>query len=70
MITSFRESFISIDPKPYKPLLEENEIYQFQNIFSGLKYSNKKSISTKKFCESFINYEGLPINPMVQSDTD
>lgn len=70
MIASFRENFISIDPKPYKPLLDENEIYQLQNIFASLKYSNKRSITTKKFCESFINYEGQPINPMIQSDSD
>lgn len=70
MIEPFRENFISIDSREYKPLLEENEIYQLQSIFSALKFSNKRSITTKKFCDSFITYEGLPINPMVQSDSD
>lgn len=35
-----------------------------------LKYSNKRSVSLKRFCESFITYENAPINPMVQSDAD
>lgn len=56
MIKDFRDHFINIDSTTYKATLEENEIYQLQNIFGGLKYSNKKSLSTRKFCESFITY--------------
>ena len=43
---------------------------QYQKIFAGLKHSSNRSVNTRKFCESFITYEGLPINPMVQSDAD
>lgn len=70
MISHFRENFLAIDSRAYRPSPEQNEILQFQNIFSGLKFSNKRSINTRKFCESFITYEGVPINPMIQSDAD
>ena len=35
-----------------------------------MKYGNKKSYSPKQFCESFITYEGAPIDTMVQNDAD
>jgi len=45
-------------------------MFQLQNVFASLKYSSKRSISIKKFCDAFITYEGVSINPMVQSDSD
>lgn len=35
-----------------------------------MKFGKKRSYSPKQFCESFITYEGLPIDPMIQSDAD
>ena len=70
MIKTFRENFIKIDSRQFNKNLEKNEIYQLQNLFYKLKYANQKYESTKTFCESFITYEGEPINPMIQSDAD
>ena len=61
---------MSITSKDYKESDKQNEILQFQKIFAGLKYSRSRSVNSRKFCESFITYEGVPINPMVQSDAD
>jgi hypothetical protein len=70
MIPHFREHFMSIDSTSYREIPENNEILQYQKIFGGLKYSSNRSVTSRKFCESFITYEGLPINPMIQSDAD
>jgi len=70
MSKNFRNSFLKIDSRNYRESLEDNEIYQLQKILSTLEHTTKRSYTTKQFCEAFTTYEGVRIDPSVQSDAD
>jgi hypothetical protein len=44
--------------------MEDNLLYQFQNIFASLKESAKQYINPKDFCNAFKDWDGNPTNVM------
>lgn len=70
MIANFRDRFINVSSLAYRESPEANEIYQLQKLLTYLKYGTKRSYTTRQFCDSFITYEGVPIDPSVQNDAD
>ena len=50
--------------------VNENEkmIFQLQVLFGYLKLSQKRVFDTLGFCQSFIDYDGLPLSLMEQKD--
>ncbi|KAJ3435063.1 ubiquitin carboxyl-terminal hydrolase faf-y-related [Anaeramoeba flamelloides] len=52
---------IELDPN-------ENVLKHFQLIFANLLKSDKAFASTKDFCKKYLDWEGNPINPLVQMD--
>ena len=48
----------------------ENTLYQIKRIFSGLMQLEKQYYNPKKFCQSFKDIDGSPIDPRVQKDVD
>ena len=49
---------------------EENVLYQIKRIFGALQELEKQYFNPKKFCFSFKDIDGSPIDPMVQRDVD
>ena len=64
----FRETLLRID-KHEQPL-DENLLYQLQNLFSGLKNSDKRHVNPKGVCKAFKDWEGRPVNVKEQMDAD
>ena len=50
--------------------LEDNLLYQLQDLFWNLEESDKKFHEPHGVCKAFKNFEGLPINVKVQQDVD
>ena len=48
---------------------KENIVYELQNIFAHLKFSESPVYTTASLCKRFI-YEGQPIDPRIQTDVD
>ena len=44
--------------------LQDNVLYQLNQVFNNLSYSQKQYIDTKEFCISFKDEKGNPINVM------
>ena len=44
-------------------------MYELQNIFAHLKFSESPVYTTSSLCKRFI-YEGQPIDPRIQTDVD
>ncbi|KAJ3444570.1 ubiquitin carboxyl-terminal hydrolase [Anaeramoeba flamelloides] len=45
-----------------------NFYFELQNIFGELWKGNGFGVNTRKFCKSFTDWDGKPINPSVQED--
>lgn len=48
----------------------ENCLYQIKRMFAGLMQLGKQYYNPKKFCGSFKDIDGSPIDPRIQKDVD
>ena len=78
MVPSFRYAIMSSDDQ--KPLnyqtsffnnnrFDDNLLHQLQKTYTYLTYSEKQAYNPKDFCASFKDFDGAPINPMIQQDS-
>jgi ubiquitin carboxyl-terminal hydrolase 9/24 len=69
MIPSFREQILqTVDPSDIQP--QENLLYQLQCLMLALKLTEKQYHNPRKFCASFKDLEGTPVNVYEQMDVD
>ncbi|KAL4505333.1 hypothetical protein ABPG72_002395 [Tetrahymena utriculariae] len=72
MIREFSDSLQKVDAqtseKEYNP--KENVLYQIQQIFSALSYSQRQYYDPRDFCQAFKDLDGQPINVFQQMDVD
>ena len=78
MIPSFRYAIMSVDDKKNKNLqtsfffnniFDDNLLHQLQKMYTYLTYSEKRAYNPKDFCASFKDFDGAPINPLLQQDS-
>ncbi|OMJ74578.1 hypothetical protein SteCoe_26477 [Stentor coeruleus] len=67
-VSNFRETILRIN-KPDEPL-EDNLLYQLQNVYSALKNSDKQHVNPKGICKAFKDWEGRAVNVLEQMDAD
>ena len=48
---------------------DDNLLHQLQKTYTYLTYSEKQAYNPKDFCASFKDFDGAPINPMIQQDS-
>ena len=48
---------------------DDNLLHQLQKIYTFLTYSEKQAINSKDFCASYKDFDGAPINPLIQQDS-
>lgn len=65
MIQPLRDLFLQLEFKNQGSIS-----YQLQQLFGKMKYSQGKSISTKKFLRNFKDHDGKPISTTEQMDAD
>ena len=66
MITPFRKAMLEVEDSNQMTEPEEtNVIYQIKRIFGALQELEKQYFNPKKFCFSFKDIDGSPIDPMV-----
>lgn len=73
MMSDFRKKMLDADIKISKDsseTIEDNIIYQFQNILAYLQESEKEYYSPTGFIQAFKDFEGMPMNPRIQQDVD
>ena len=66
-IDSFSSNLLAVEAEKIDD--KENIVFELQNIFSHLKFSESPIYTTASLCKRFI-YEGQPIDPRVQTDVD
>lgn len=49
-------------------IIDDNVLHQFQSLFANLELSEKQDVDPSDFCLSFKDFEGNPVNVMVQQD--
>ena len=78
MVPSFRYAIMSSDdgkPVNYQTSFfnnnryDDNLLHQLQKTYTYLTYSEKQAYNPKDFCASFKDFDGAPINPMIQQDS-
>lgn len=67
-VSNFRETILRIN-KPDEPL-EDNLLYQLQNLYSALKNSDKQHVNPRGICKAFKDWEGRAVNVLEQMDAD
>lgn len=72
MIKPFREGIqqACIAVEDPDDSLDDNLLYQLQNLFWNLEESDKKYFEPIGFCRAFKDYEGNPMNVKIQQDVD
>ena len=66
MITPFRKAMLEVEDRNALAVpQEENVLYQIKCIFGALQELEKQYFNPKKFCFSFKDIDGSPIDPMV-----
>ena len=65
-ISSFREGLFQCD----LPESNDQVLYQLQKIAAGLIASDKVFVQARGLCQAYLNWEGLPINPLEQMDVE
>lgn len=66
-IDSFSSQILSVNANKIED--KENIVYELQNIFAHLRFSESPVFATYSFCNKFI-LDGQPIDPRVQTDVD
>ena len=78
MIPSFRFAIMSVDDKKnenyqtsffHNNVFDDNLLHQLQKMYTFLTYSEKQAYNPKDFCASFKDFDGAPINPLLQQDS-
>ena len=78
MVPSFRYAIMSADDKKgknyqisffYNNTFDDNLLHQLQKMYTFLTYSEKQAYNPKDFCSSFKDFDGAPINPLLQQDS-
>ena len=74
MIIPFRNAILSVnDGKGHDPLpdsgIDDNVLHQLQSLFGYLLGSVRKDANPAKFCFSFKDLDGKPLNTAVQQDS-
>ena len=78
MVPSFRYAIMSVDDKKdknnqmslfFNNHFDDNLLHQLQKMYIYLTYSEKQAFNPKDFCSSFKDFDGAPINPMIQQDS-
>ena len=78
MVPPFRYSIMSSDDKRGKNfqksifnnnMYDDNLLHQLQRMYTFLTYSEKQAYNPKDFCASFKDFDGAPINPLLQQDS-
>ena len=79
MVPSFRYAIMSADDKKgknyqisffYNNTFDDNLLHQLQKMYTFLTYSEKQAYNPKDFCSSFKDFDGAPINPLLQQDSE
>ncbi|EGR28119.1 ubiquitin carboxyl-terminal hydrolase family protein, putative [Ichthyophthirius multifiliis] len=68
MIKEFSQNLMKV--KIEDDNLQENVLFQLNQLFNNLNYSQKQYIEAKEFCQAFKDYQGNPINVTQQMDVD
>ena len=80
MTETFRYLILSMDDKvadnlvPYSgkqkeevgKLVDDNILHQFQNLFAFLELTDRQFYNPSHFCFSYKDFDGLPVNVIVQ----
>ena len=78
MVPSFRYAIMSADDEKNKNMqqsffhnniYDDNLLHQLQKMYTYLTYSEKQAYNPKDFCASFKDFDGAPINPLLQQDS-
>jgi len=70
MIPSFRKAILEVEDRNNDKPQEDNVLYQIKCMFGGLMQVEKQYFNPKKFCKAFKDFDGQPIDPLVQKDVD
>lgn len=71
MIEEFRDFLIQANIKREQDeSLNSNPLYQFQVLMKSLRDVNRTFHDPSQFCANFKNFDGSPVNVMVQMDAD
>jgi hypothetical protein len=66
MIPSFRKAMLEVwDRNSSTEPKSENCLYQIKRMFAGLNQLGKQYYNPKKFCQSFKDLDGSPIDPRI-----
>ena len=77
-VPSFRYAIMSADDKKESNIqmsffhnnhYDDNLLHQLQKMYTFLTYSEKQAYNPKDFCASFKDFDGAPINPLIQQDS-
>lgn len=49
-------------------IIDDNVLHQFQLLFANLELTEKQDVDPQDFCLSFKDFEGEPVNVMIQQD--
>ncbi|KAJ3438455.1 ubiquitin carboxyl-terminal hydrolase faf-x-related [Anaeramoeba flamelloides] len=66
MIPEMREGILKIKTEKN----EDDFLYQLQKIFANLSENQMQYVDTSKFAKSYKDWNGQPLNPMIQMDVD
>ena len=78
MVPPFKYAIMSSDDKKSKNIqislfnnnrYDDNLLHQLQKIYTFLTYSEKQAVNSKDFCASYKDFDGAPINPLIQQDS-
>ena len=78
MVPTFRYAILSADDNKIhnsqlsvfnNNMFDDNLLHQIQRMYTFLTYSEKQAYNPKDFCSSFKDFDGTPINPLLQQDS-
>ena len=69
MVPTFRYAIMGYKSSPLQDQNEDDPLNQLQIMYSYLTLSEKEDYNPKNFCQVFKDFDGNPINIMVQQDS-
>ena len=69
MVPTFRYAIMGYKNTPLQDQNEDDPLNQLQIMYSYLTLSEKEDYNPKNFCQVFKDFDGNPINTMVQQDS-
>ena len=69
MVPTFRYAILGSGAEETNISTEDDSLHQLQIMYSFLTLSEKSDYNPKSFCMAFKDFDGNPINPMIQQDS-